>query len=124
MPKIIGQHKKDPTIQKFLSGSGTYITPSNVSYIKVTVVGGGGGGAGASNNGTNNTNAGSNGLPSNFGSLIAGGGNYGIVGLGGLGGSNTVTGFNTIINARGGAGGYISGKARQLTVTKLGAING
>ena len=36
-----------PTQQKFLSGSGTYITPIGVSYLEVLMVGGGGGGAGS-----------------------------------------------------------------------------
>lgn len=37
-----------PTIQRFLSGSGTYTTPANVLYIEVEMIGGGGGGSGAS----------------------------------------------------------------------------
>jgi hypothetical protein len=36
-----------PTEQKFLSGSGTYITPANCLYIRVRMVGGGGGGGGS-----------------------------------------------------------------------------
>lgn len=37
-----------PTIQTFLSGSGTYTTPPNCIYISVRMVGGGGGGGGCS----------------------------------------------------------------------------
>lgn len=51
MPKIINVHYPSPTIQKFLSGSGTYTTPSGVRYIKVRMVGGGGGGAGSGTTG-------------------------------------------------------------------------
>lgn len=36
-----------PTIQKFLSGSGTYTTPPGASHITVEMIGGGGGGAGS-----------------------------------------------------------------------------
>lgn len=53
-----------PTVQRFLSGSGTYTTPTSPRsplYLKVTLVGAGGGGAGsgiAGGNGANNlTNA-------------------------------------------------------------------
>jgi hypothetical protein len=44
-----------PTIQKFLSGSGTYTTPANVAYITVEMVGGGGGGGGSSTGATGGT---------------------------------------------------------------------
>ena len=61
-----------PTIQKFLSGSGTYTTPADVLYIKVRVVGGGAGGGGANTDGT----AGGNGGDTTFGSslIVANGG--------------------------------------------------
>lgn len=35
-----------PTVQQFTSGSGTYVTPANVKWIRVQMVGGGGGGGG------------------------------------------------------------------------------
>jgi hypothetical protein len=53
---------KASTEQVFLSSSGTYTTPANVLYIKVTMLGGGGGGGGGNTNGT----AGSNGSASTF----------------------------------------------------------
>lgn len=81
---------KAPTIQKFLSGSGTYTTPSSPAplYIKVVAVGGGGGGAGGGGNGV----AGSNGGNTTFGTtlLVANGGVGGAVGAqssGGAGGT-------------------------------------
>lgn len=47
-----------PTIQRFTSGSGTYTTPANVKYLKVTMVGGGASGSGG--NGSGGSNAGGN----------------------------------------------------------------
>lgn len=85
-----------PTIQKFLSGSGTYTKPAGVLYIKVTMVGGGGGGGGATNNSTGGV--GTAGTASTFGTtLLSAGG-----GLGGDGGT-TATDHPT-----GGAGGSSS----------------
>jgi hypothetical protein len=82
-----------PTIQKFLSGSGTYTTPTSPRvprYLKVRMVGGGGGGGGSNSS----AGAGGNGNNTTFGSslLIAGGGfgGAGNVATGGLGGTNTV----------------------------------
>lgn len=96
-----------PTIQRFTSGSGTYTTPANVKYIKVTLAGGGGGGGGA---GTGN-GAGGGGGTTTFGSslLTATGGGGGASttsggGAGGSGGSNTIT-SGTTINSIAGASG-------------------
>jgi hypothetical protein len=78
VPKITGLHYPAPTIQKFLSGSGTYITPSGVRYIKIRMVGGGGqGGSG----GTSGWVTGLNGTVSTFGTSLltangGGGGQY------------------------------------------------
>lgn len=38
-----------PTTQTFLSGSGTYTTPANATWLELHLVGGGGGGAGSGN---------------------------------------------------------------------------
>ena len=74
-----------PTIQTFSSGSGTYTTPANCRWIRVTMCGGGGGGAGGGGNGSSST----------FGTslLTANGANGGGVGsgAGGSGGSATVS---------------------------------
>lgn len=80
-----------PTIQKFLSGSGTYIPSKGVSHIKVRVQAGGGGGGGG-NNGANGLNGGD----STFGGLItATGGGFGFAGnsglAAGLAGSGSIT---------------------------------
>lgn len=62
-----------PTITKFLSGSGTYTTPAGVTSIKVRMVGGGGGGAGS---GTAAIGSGTIGGNTTFGTslLVASGG--------------------------------------------------
>lgn len=74
---------QSPTIQRFVSGSGTYTTPFGVQWIKVTMVGGGGGGAG-SGTGTS-------------------------AGPGGAGGSTTFG--SSLLTATGGAGGPITGNS-------------
>lgn len=63
-----------PTVQKFLSGSGTYTTPADCLYIRVRMVGGGGGGVASFQTGT--PTAGGNGGNTTFGSslLVANGG--------------------------------------------------
>jgi hypothetical protein len=81
--RSFGQKSKAPTIQRFLSGSGTYVTPAGVKYIKVRMVGGGGGGEGSAR-------------------VFGGGG-----GNGGAGGNTT---FGTsLLTANGGAGGAYAG---------------
>lgn len=66
----------NPTVQKFISGSGTYTTPPGVTWIKVTAMGGGGGG---SSGGVGSGN-GSVGGSTTFGStlVVANGGPGGI----------------------------------------------
>lgn len=80
-----------PTIQRFTSGSGTYTTPSGVTWLKVTMVGGGGGGSGSHGSGGNG-GAGGAGGSTTFGSslLTAAAGSGGAGGAGGAGGSATV----------------------------------
>lgn len=70
--------RKPPTVQKFTSGSGTYTTPSGVTFILVRIVGGGGGGGGGGTSG-GTASAGGN---STFGTslLTANGGNGGACG--------------------------------------------
>lgn len=75
---------KPPTIQKFLSGSGTYTTPAGVAYLRVRMVGGGGGGSGS-------------------GTTVAG--------SGGAGGNTT---FGTsLLTANGGLGGVSNSSVNQ-----------
>lgn len=77
--------KTVPTIQKFLSGTGTYTTPSGVVYIEVRMIGGGGGGAG----GGTTQPAGSTGGNTTFGTslLVANGGGGAPGASGGVGGT-------------------------------------
>lgn len=97
---------KAPTIQKFLSGSGTYTAPTGPSplYIKVLMVGGGGGGGG-SGTGSTAGNVATASTASTFGTslLNAGGGGGGPAGNSG---------------AAGGAGGTVSlGAAVGLAIS-------
>jgi len=87
---VSAAQQRAPTVQRFTSGSGTYTTPSGVTYIKVTVVGGGGGGT--------YTGSGTAGTASTFGSslLTANGGAGGAAGGSGV---NGVSGGTVTINA-------------------------
>lgn len=69
-----------PTVQRFTSGSGTYTTPTGVSYLKVKMVGGGGGGSGS--------------------------GTVSSMGTGGTGGTTTFG--SSLLTATGGAGGAVN----------------
>lgn len=123
----------NPTIQKFTTGSGTYTTPANVTYIKIKMAGGGGGGAGSGNGaatagvaGSNTTfgtslliaNGGAGGATSGAGSIGGGGslgsGPIGVVVIGGFGGGYMALtgGVGAGIHHVGGHGGntpYFSG---------------
>ncbi len=92
-----------PTVQKFTSGSGTYTTPANVSFIEVIMVGGGGGGASGDStfNSGHNGNAGNN---TTFGTslLTANGGSGGTQNASPASGGSATGGD---INITGGAGG-------------------
>lgn len=98
--KLVPATVSAPTIQKFLSGSGTYFTPAGVSYIKIQLVGGGGGGDGVNGGKT----AGGN---TTFGGLIAGGGAAGGARQGAGAAGGTATGGN-VANVAGGQGGTAS----------------
>jgi hypothetical protein len=69
-----------PTVQTFTSGSGTFTTPTNASYIKVRMVGGGGGGSGSGTASVTNINGNSAtaSTSSTFGTLTANGGSGGV----------------------------------------------
>lgn len=110
-----------PTIQKFTSGSGTYTTPANVRYIKITMVGGGGGGGGS---GTSSGTAASAGGNTTFGTslLSAGGGSAGARDSDGAAGGTSSLGTGPIgLAISGGRGG---GSGRQNSGTILTQIVG
>lgn len=96
-----------PTVQTFTSGSGTYYTPSGVSYIRIRMAGGGGGGSGSSTTAANNGTSGGNGNNSTFGSslLTASAGAAGVYGgVGGDGGAATVSAPAIGFGIKGGSG--------------------
>jgi hypothetical protein len=113
-----------PTIQKFTSGSGTYTTPANVSYIRVRMVGGGGGGGGGGNSSNGDGGAGGD---STFGTtlLVAGGGLKGVGAQGGVatGGSASLGTGPVGIAIPGGAGGNGS-YTRVTSVFGIGGVGG
>jgi hypothetical protein len=106
----------NPTFQRFTSGSGTYITPANVKYIRIRMVGGGGGGQASIVSPTAWGSFGSPGTISSFigGSvyLVAGNGSFGYINGGG-GGTNTVSGVNLIISVAGAVGNAGTYKALE-----------
>lgn len=78
-----------PTVQVFLSGSGTYTTPTSPAplYIEIDMVGGGGGGAGSSNNSANGGSGGAGG-DTTFGTSL-------LTANGGGAGNPNASGFGT-----------------------------
>lgn len=119
---------KAPTIQRFVSSSGTYTTPTSPPplYLIVTVVGAGGGGAGA---GTGAGTSASSGGATSFGTLVsANGGAPGLWegGNGGTGGStSTAAGFTVRKCVSGGYGGGApyTGSSINVTAGGMGGVN-
>lgn len=102
--------KTQPTVQTFLSGSGTYTTPVGVLYIRVKMVGGGGGGSAS---GTTAWGPASAGGTSTFGTSL-------LEAVGGLAATSNV-GFG-----QGGQGGTASLGSGPLGIATTGnsGING
>lgn len=106
-----------PTVQRFLSGSGTYTRPAGVTSIKVSMVGGGGGGSGGQSG-----SSGSTGTASTFGtSLLTA--NPGVGATGGAGGAAGIGGTVTvnspaiaIVAVSGGGGGQGAGAGASASV--------
>lgn len=99
---------KAPTVQKFISSSGTYTTPTSPSplYIRTRLVGGGGGGGGAGTGGGNGGNGGN----TTFGTSL-------LVGNGGNGGNGPAS-------AEGGPGGTASLGSGPLGFSIAGSYGG
>ncbi len=100
-----------PTIQKFLSGTGTYTLPTSPAtplYIRVRAVGGGGGGCGPFNptSAGGTTTFGTSLITCTGGAAAVPGGSVG--GTGGVGGTATATGLSGVVqdgaNGQGGSG--------------------
>jgi hypothetical protein len=95
-----------PTVQRFLSGSGTYNRPAGCIRIRVRMLGAGGGGGG--NSTTQGAFPGGAGGNTTFGTRTAGGGQGGSAALGGTGGTVSGSGY-TIVNSVSGADGARTG---------------
>lgn len=107
---------KAPTVQSFLTGSGTYTTPSSPTplYLKVRVVGAGGGGGGTGPVAGSQTSGG-NGTSSSFASSA-------VLATGGQGGPATTTATAAVGGPSG--GGSITTSATILQVIAVGAGSG
>lgn len=97
-------YRKNPTVQKFTSGSGTYTTPAEVLYLKVRMTGGGGGGGGSGTGGGTGGTAGN----STFGTSL-------LTANGGAGGA---------FNAQGGAGGSPTVSSPAISILDIAGNNG
>lgn len=110
-----------PTVQTFTSGSGTYTTPTGVSFIKVRMVAGGGGGGGSAGGGNTNGGDGGSGGNTTFGtsllSCIGGGAGGGNSQTGGSAGTASLgTGpIGSTLNGGVGQGGAITAVANITT---------
>ena len=108
VPYALSAKMTAPTVQRFLSGSGTYTVSAGVLYIEVEMVGGGGSGGGSNGGG----GSGSNGTGTTFGTslLTANFGYGGPVGAagnitGGIGGTGVVNSpAISLISITGGSG--------------------
>jgi hypothetical protein len=105
-----------PTVQTFTSSSGTYTTPTGVTYIKVRMVGGGGGGG-------SNTANGTDGGDTTFSTLTAGGGSKGSSSSSGSGGAGGTASGSPDISLTGGAGGSGLGGAIAAATGGMGGIS-
>ena len=117
-PTISGIIRTTSTTVQDLTGansSGTYLTPSGVTFLMGYMCGGGGGG------GAGNTTAstGNNGSSTVFGPYVCGGGSGGNSPSGGTGGFAS-TGTINLIGSFGGAGGW----SNQSTVAVAGGSGG
>ena len=93
-----------PGIQKLTSGSGTYVTPNNTSYLRIRFAGAGGGGSGG---GAAPGGAGGNGGSTTFGTSL-------LTATGGTGGSGTAKG----------AGGSVTINSPAVEVLAVSGANG
>lgn len=116
-----------PTVQKFLSGSGTYTKPTSPApaYIRVIMVGSGGGGSGGGNSGT--SGSGSSGTNTTFGTtlLVANGGTGGVHdSTSGVAGGNASLGTGPVGIALSGGDGAPGSVTTVNTVALVGGTGG
>ena len=113
---------KDPTVQRFTTGSGTYTPTAGTVRIRVRMVGGGGGGAAA------NTNNGTAGGTTSLGTWTAVGGGGGTTGAiadsapaaGGAGGTGGANGTGALIDRSDGTAGSMAGVAHSNYISIAG----
>lgn len=127
LAQIVATFNKAPTVQKFISGSGTYTRPTPAPlYIRVRLAGGGGGGAGS---GTAAAGSGGDGGDTTFGTaLLSGGKGLGAVsgtGDAGVGGSASLGSGPVGLALAGGAGspGGVSAVLNQYSAGGSGGVN-
>jgi len=109
---LASARKTLPTIQTFLSGSGTYATPANALWIEIYLVGGGGGGSGGGTAVSTGATSGGNTCWNTSGSACtspvyqAGGGSGATSNVGGGGAGGAVSGSGTcnVLSVAGGGG--------------------
>ena len=113
-----------PTVQSFLTGSGTYTTPTSPApvYIKVMMSAAGGGGSGSAVGGGAVT--GTAGGNSTFGGLACNGGSAGVIATRGAGGAASVA-SNPGFNVTGGSGtpGQVQGSGGGFQTGGTGGNN-
>ncbi len=103
-----------PTVQKFTSGTGTYVTPAGARHIRVRLIGGGGGGGPGGTGSYGSATAGGN---TTFGStiVVGNGGSQGVgaAAVGGAGGSASLGSgaVGTVLSGGTGHGGGFSSSA-------------
>ena len=116
-----------PTVQKFLaSGGGTYITPANVSYIRVRMVGGGGGGQASNSTGGGGGPNGLAGGTTTFGSFLScEGGQMGVYGSSARGGiaSLSLPAIGLSVNGGRGQGGILQSSV-SINMYNVGGMGG
>jgi len=121
---------KVPSVQRFLSGSGTYSVPTSPRlprYLKVTMVGPGGGGGGGGISGTTGGSNGSGATTFSAGTASAGAGGGAANGLdGGVGGTTSLTTGATIISIQAvtGAQGQGSNYVTTSSTSSIGLTGG
>lgn len=94
-----------PTVQRLLSGSGTYTTSANCRYLRVRLIGGGGGGGSTNPSGS----TGSTGGTTTFGSTL-------LTATGGVGGP--------VSGTSGGAGGTVTVNSPATAIVSLSGATG
>lgn len=127
--QITAARRTLPTRQSFTSGSGTYTTPANVLWIKVTIVGAGGGGGGGGTGSSGGSAGGdscwkASATPCTTPLYQAGGGGLAGTGTNGAGGTVSGSGTCNVISSAGGMGGQQGSQSISGTATGAGGTGG